>query len=221
MRFPVIILAGGLSTRMGTDKSLLLLGQNSFLGSIISEMLVLSREIVVTVGRKETQAYAAFRENDKVSIIRDEEYIESPLGGMLTGFKHVHEDYAAVLACDSPLVKGSIVSHLFASAAGRDAAVPIWDIADKMTTEPLCAVYKVESARRAILQILEENGKKACREMVLRLPSVRFVSASDLRTFDRELDSLRNINTKKDYEDLVAERRPSSGEIAVALAVKE
>jgi len=140
-----------------------------------------------------------------VSVLRDDQYFESPLGGILTGLNHTKEDFVAVLACDTPFVKAAVVRYLFASAAGHDAAVPVWDENDKMSTEPLCAVYNVESTRRAILTMIEERRRKACREMILMLPKTNFVPISALRDLDESLGSFKNINTKEQYAEALAE----------------
>ncbi len=200
----VVILAGGKSSRMGVDKSFLRLGAKNFIYSIAAESLKLSSEVTVTIGRKNSHEFNAVLGRGRVKIVEDDLDVESPLGGMLTGFNHVHAEYSAVIACDLPMVKSSVVKHLFAAARGHDAAVPIWDLGDRMTTEPLCAVYRVEPAREVILNCLRE-GNGACRRMVLALSDVNFVPVSELKSHDHSLGSLRNINTREQYTRLLDE----------------
>ncbi len=202
-QFAVVILAGGRSSRMGTDKSFLRLGEREFINSIAAEALKLSSDVTITIGRKSPHEFSAALDR-RVKIVEDDVDIGSPLGGMLTGFNHVHAEYAAVIACDLPMVRSSVVERLFTAARGHDAAVPIWDAGDPMTTEPLCAVYRVGPAREVIQNSLRE-GNRACRRVVLALSDVNFVPVSELKSRDPELTSLRNINTREQYARLLDE----------------
>ena len=204
MKFSVIILAGGLSSRMGSDKAFLQIGERRFLEQVVSEVANLSEDIIIPIGMKNIKRYRELVQNESVRLLQDETYIQSPLGGILTGLMNANETYAAVLACDSPFIKSSLVSHLFSRALTHDAAVPLWSLQDKMSTEPLCAVYKVESTRVVIKKMLNER-KIACRRMILELPDVEYIPVSELRGIDERLDSFRNINTKEEYDKLLAE----------------
>jgi len=209
-KLSVIILAGGMSSRMGADKAFLSLGMNSFLGLIVSQALALSNDIVIATGMKNVSDYDKLLQNEGVRVFNDDTYVRSPLGGMLTGLNHVNGEYALVIACDLPLVKSSLLAHLFSRASGYDAAVPLWNINDKMSTEPLCAVYRVESTKRMIEGMLEEKTHP-CKKMILRLLNVNFVPISELRFYDNELDSFLNINTKMEYADLLAKTEDFEG----------
>ena len=220
MKRSVIILAGGMSSRMGTDKAFLSIGVSSFLELIVSESLTVSSDVVIAGGMKNVKDYRKLLQNEDVHVFNDETCVHSPLSGIVTGLNHVKGEYAAVLACDLPLVKSSLLTHLFSEALGHDAAVPTWDIKDKMSTEPLCAVYRVESTRSAVQRMLEER-KNPCKKMILQLSSVNFVPMSELRAYDNRLDSFRNINTKNDYADLLAEIEESQAEVTRILPVEQ
>jgi len=202
----VIILAGGKSQRMGRDKAFLQFGQATFISAIANEMLRISDEVIAVIGKKDTSQFTTAGVDRRVSFVNDIQYLSNPLGGMLTGFSKTRSRYAAVIACDLPLVKGCVMSALFAAAEGHDGAVPVWDPLNRYSMEPLCAVYNVQTMTVAIRDALS-RGETKCKRVVMTLPDVNYVPASELREYDPDLGSFRNINTERDYLDLLG--RPS------------
>ncbi len=202
-----IILAGGESKRMGSDKAFLLHEGRPFVASIASEMLKVSDDVLVMIGRKPREEFEAALSRE-IKVLNDDKYIENPVGGVLSAFAHARHAHAAVVACDSPLVKADVIEYLFQALQGHSAAVPLWEAENKLTMEPLCAVYNVAEAKRAIVQVVRE-GRMTPKHIVLLLEDVLYVDVSQLRLVDPSLDSLVNVNTRGDYTAL-EEREDSS-----------
>ena len=200
--FSAIILAGGKSERMGKDKAFLNLGRRTFISMISQEMLRVSDEVIVVIGRKDAAPFKKEIRDGRVRFVNDSHYIENPLGGMLTGFEAATNKYAAVVACDLPLIRNELIGKIFAEAEGHDAAVPIWNPEDKLSIEPLCAVYNAKKMKKAIKDSLGK-GVFGCRLVVRSLSDVRYFPVSELRGYDPDLLFLNNINTRKDYLGLL------------------
>ena len=196
-KLTVAILAGGKSQRMGTDKALLQYNGVPFIKIIVDEMRVIASDIAVVVGKKSS---SEFREilGDDVELMADEFELDNPMGGMLTAFGRVKNQYIAVLACDSPFPNSKAVKFLFDQAVGHSAAIPAWD---ESKLEPLCAVYNAIESRKAGLDALKA-GQIGCRHLISHLPDPRYVDVSSLRVFDKDLAFLKNINSKEDYDSL-------------------
>lgn len=195
--FSVIVLAGGRSTRMGRDKAFLLYRGRAFISTIVKEALEVSDEVIVVVGPKRRGRFARILP-DTVSIVSDSYHVDNPMGGVLSAFEHVKNPYAAVLACDLPLVKSEALRFLHRKALGHSAAVPVWDHG---ASEPLCAVYSVRETKEAGLLALNA-GQIGPRRMLSFLRDPQFVNVSELRDYDRDLGSLLNINSRNDYRKL-------------------
>jgi len=215
----IVILAGGKSQRMGNDKAFLPYKRNTFISAIVSEMLYISDDIIVVIGAKNPSRFMEEIVDKRVRFVKDRRYISNPLGGMLTGFELATSRYAAVIACDLPLVKKELILALFAAAEGHDAAVPIWNPKDKFSTEPLCAVYNVQSMIRTINHSLSK-GEFGCKRVVMALGDLNCIPVARLRECDPELDSLKNINTKEDYLDLLEGLKLSATSSRPAVRVK-
>lgn len=160
----------------------------------------------MVIGTKSRNRFESVLNDGRVKIINDEYHFANPLGGMLSGFDQIDQDYAAVIPRDSPLIRGDVIEFLSKEALHHSIAVPIWDEQDRMTMEPLCAVYNLKEARRAALDALGEP-KSGPKHMVLHLRDVRYVHVLELRPLDQELDSLLNINTPEDYLALISGRK--------------
>lgn len=187
---------------MGSDKAFLDLGSKTFISVIADEMLGVCHDVVVVIGRKRPEPFMKEIAHKSVRLVNDRRYVGNPLGGMLTGLEASTSEQAAVVACDLPLIRGSMVSGLFAAAEGHDGAVPIWNPEDRLSIEPLCAVYRVQPMIEAIQDALSK-GVRECKRVVLSLSDINYVHVSELKKFDPNLGSLRNINTGNDYLNLL------------------
>ena len=182
---------------MGTDKALLLYNGVPLIKIIVDEMKLIASDIAVVVGKKNPTDFRATL-GTNVELIADDFELDNPMGGMLTAFSHMKNQYVAVLACDSPFANSRAVKFLFEQAVGHSAAIPAWD---ENKLEPLCAVYNAIESRKAGLEAMKV-GQIGCKHLISHLSDPRFVNVSRLRVFDGELSFLRNINSKEDYGSL-------------------
>jgi molybdopterin-guanine dinucleotide biosynthesis protein A len=195
----IIILAGGNSQRMGSDKAFLIYRGKSFVQLMAEEMMKISNDVIVVIGKKGVDNFRAVLDSS-VTILKDELELGNPIGGMVTGFSHAKYRYAAALGCDSPLVKHGVIKYLCDSAQKHSASVPIWENND---TEPLCAVYELEQALQAVANVLR-LGKMGPKNLVAQLADVNYVPVSKIRKYDPMLESLVNINSREDYIRLLS-----------------
>jgi molybdopterin-guanine dinucleotide biosynthesis protein A len=191
------ILAGGRSVRMGTDKAFLLYKGRPFVSVIADELLKVSSDVFVVVGDKDRSSFSKIVD-PRAKVIADSYALANPMGGMLSTFRLVSNEYAAFVACDTPLMKSEVVEFLHQAAKGHSAAIPRWDNGD---IEPLCAVYNVHEAEAAGLKALSE-GRVGGRYLISGLQDAVFVPVESLRRFDRDLAFLKNINYREDLMDL-------------------
>lgn len=215
-----ILLAGGKSSRMGKDKAFLKLGQE-FVYRIANEMLKVSSDLIVVIGKKEKEPFEAVFKNlefdghdpASVRILNDEYDLQNPVGGILTGLENAKYEYAAIVGCDMPLLNSQVINLLSREANGYDCAVPVREGGE---TEPLCGVYAARQTIDAGLLAISDNliGPK---HLLSYIPQVNYVKVSALHCIDPNLDSLLNINYPSDYEALLATRKAPKNTIAAQL----
>ena len=185
-----IVLAGGKSTRMGTSKALLPFGPETMLQRVVRILAPVVSPIVVVSAPGQTLPPLP----TEVLVTQDEREARGPLEGLRAGLAALpeHVDRAYVTSCDVPLLAPGFVIEMLALSQGFDVAVMEID----GFPHPLSAVY-----RRATLPQIEALLAEDKLRPVFLYDRVRTrkVSATEI-TSDPDLRTLRNLNTREDYE---------------------
>ncbi|MGZ0170172.1 MAG: molybdenum cofactor guanylyltransferase [Planctomycetales bacterium] len=189
-----VVLCGGHSTRMGQPKFSLPFGEEVLLQRvcrILSE--VVSPIVVVAAVDQELPDLP-----DSVRIARDEYDSLGPLAGIATGLDALRDDADAafVTSCDAPLLRPDFVKRLIELLGDHDVAAPT----DGQYDHVLAAVYRTTLADHA-RRLLAEDQRRPL--FLLDESNSLRVHVDDLRNADPNLDSLRNMNTPEDYEDVL------------------
>jgi molybdopterin-guanine dinucleotide biosynthesis protein A len=190
-----IVLAGGKSTRMGSSKALLPFGPETMLqrvvrllGEVVSPIVV-----VAAVGQELPELLP------EVIVTYDENEGRGPLEGLRAGLKALPQDVDAVYvtSCDVPLLVPGFVRQMFDLANGYDIAV----MEIEGFTHPLSAVY-----RRSTLPFVEDLLARDRLRPVFLFDAVntRRVRREQM-TADPDLRTLRNLNTREDYDRALVE----------------
>jgi molybdenum cofactor guanylyltransferase len=190
-----VVLCGGKSTRMGTSKALLPFGSETMLQRVVRLLsTVVAPIVVVAAGDQELPELPR-----DVIVTCDEHEDRGPLEGLRAGLKALPTavDAAYVTSCDVPLLEPGFVSQILDLAKGHDIAVMEID----GFTHPLSAVY-----RRATLQCVEDllANNRLRPAFLFEAVNTRRVKPEEM-TADPDLRTLRNLNTRDDYERALVE----------------
>ena len=183
-----ILLAGGRSQRMGSDKALLELAGETFLARGVRLLRTLCQDVLIAA--RPGQDLPEIR---GCRLVRDEAPDLGPLAGIAAGLAASGDDWHLVLACDLPLARPELLRLLCAKAGEADAVVPHAE----GRLQPLLAVYSracLEPAQAAL-----RSGTRAIAAMLDRV-EVRLVPEDELRAADPDLVSFINVNTHEDYQ---------------------
>lgn len=190
-----IVLCGGKSTRMGSPKALLPFGPETMLQRVVRLLADVVSPIVVVAAADQSLPELP----RDVIVTRDEQQGRGPLEGLRAGLKALpaHVDAAYVTSCDVPLLEPAFVREMLDFAKGFDITVMEID----GFPHPLSAVY-----HRSVLPHVEDLLAADRLRPVFLFDSVntRRVLAREI-TADPELRTLRNLNTRTDYEQALAE----------------
>ena len=195
MNAGAIVLCGGKSTRMGTPKALLPFGPETMLQRVV-RLLGAAVSPIVVVAAVDQPLPELPRQ---VIVAHDEQEGRGPLEGLRAGLKALptHVDAAYVTSCDVPLLEPGFVREMLDFANGFDIAVMEID----GFPHPLSAVY-----RRAVLSHIEDLLAADRLRPVFLFNRVRTRRVRpDEITADPELQTLRNLNTREDYQQALAD----------------
>jgi molybdopterin-guanine dinucleotide biosynthesis protein A len=201
-RFPghsVAILAGGSSSRMGTNKALLEVGGKGMLGRTVDLLRPLVDDLFLVADAAGTYAGLG------LPIIPDIHPGCGAVGGIHAALRHAAHPLVLCVACDMPhLGRGVIELLLTLARTGEDALIPrIGGL-----PEPLLAVYG-RSACAGFEQAIATGRFRVMQALDGR--RVRFIDEPELRAVDPGLRSFVNVNTPGELaaaRDLAARGEP-------------
>jgi molybdopterin-guanine dinucleotide biosynthesis protein A len=180
------ILAGGQSSRMGTDKSQLPIQDQTFSERIAETLLGLSDSITLVGAR---YVHSRFRSAPDV-------YPGwGALGGLHAALTACQSEWAIVVACDLPFVTAELFNYLASLRTNCDAVVPIQP---EGRPQPLAALYRIEPCRQRSTELIESGRRRPLD--LLELVNTRWVPFSELRNLDQAEKFFVNINTPEDYD---------------------
>ncbi len=187
--FSVAIMAGGKSSRMGTDKAFV-----ELMGKPMIEHL-LAR--VSDLGQAETLLITNHPKDYnhlKLPIYSDIIPDKGPLGGIYTAIHHSSNDYTLVIACDMPFISPELMRYMVGLRSGAfDVIVP------RVQERPqgLIAVY----SKTCLAPIREHLDAGRLRVFGFYGDvSVRYVDEAEYQSLDSKGLSFYNVNTPADLE---------------------
>jgi molybdenum cofactor guanylyltransferase len=190
-----IILAGGRSTRMGTNKALLAHPGNSqmtFVEYLVSTLTPLCSETILVARDAHDAENYTF---PGVQVITDKVPGGGPLMGLYSGLSVTRAQRALLVAVDMPYIQPRLISFLLAQPLNDMLIVPFVNNAPQV----LLALYP-----RSILPLIEqciEQGYRGPR-FLLDVAPVQYIDETQLRLFDADLRSFVNVNTPEDWQSL-------------------
>ncbi len=190
-----VVLAGGLSRRLGRDKAVERIGGEPLIARCIRRLARVVDEVVVVVNTAERGDRLPLPEGVKVAV--DMYPDGGSLGGIFTGVSAIGREWGVVVACDMPFVNADLVGHMVGLREGQDVVAPVLE----GRAEPTHALYS-----KACLPHMERRLEAGDLKITGFFDDVRvrYVGEDEVDGFDPERLSFFNINTAADIGRAVA-----------------
>ena len=182
-----IILAGGKSQRMGSNKAFLKYSDKTFIEHQVSNLSKVFDEIIISAN--DASAYSSL----KMPIVTDVMPGKGPLGGICAGLMQARSHYVFVIACDMPFINEKVILYLRDQINDYDVVVP----QTSRGLEPMHAFYS-KNCIQPIYRCLEE-GKLRIIDFFPKV-KVRVVDEKEFKGIDASIQSLVNLNTPEEYK---------------------
>jgi len=182
----VFIIAGGKSTRMGTDKAFVVLEGRTLLARTLDVARAVTSDVRI-VG--DAGKFATF-----APVVEDVFPGCGPLGGIHAALRASGAKLNLMLAVDVPFVSAGLLEFLIARARVSAAVVTVARVGG---WQPLCAVYRREFAEVA------ETALRQGRYRIDRLFEVvttEVISENELSAAGFSARAFHNLNTREDVE---------------------
>lgn len=184
-----IILAGGLSRRLGRDKAVEPIEGQPLVGRVMDALSGIADELVVVVNTPQRGRELPLRDSAVVAV--DIYPNAGSLGGIFTGLSSASNQWGIVVACDMPFLNLDLLSYLLSFRESHDAIVPVLD----SRPEPTHAAYS-KVCLSAIEARLEANDLKIAR--FFDDVRVKYVNQRRVEEIDPGRRSFFNVNTEED-----------------------
>jgi len=183
-----IILCGGQSLRMGSDKGLLKLEANTWAQTAIDKMAALNIPVKISVNKQQEQQYAEIFSADRLITDKEALPIKGPLLGLLSCHLSSPEDDLFILACDMPLMDASLLIQLY-NLYKQKPASDAYVFVNDGEAEPLCGIYTAKGMD-SIIQLMN-NGALVKHSMKFILDHL---SVSSIAATAEQKKCFRNFN---------------------------
>jgi molybdopterin-guanine dinucleotide biosynthesis protein A len=181
------VLAGGKSSRMGTDKALLQFGGQALIVHALALAKSVTNDVKIIGG---PEKFASFG-----NVVPDKYAERGPLGGIHAALLSSATDCNLILGVDLPFVQPRFLSFLVSEAETSGAVVTLSSTGGYLQT--LCAVY-----RKDFLKLAEAALAGGRNKIDALLPgiSVRVINEQELTAAGFSSSMFRNLNTPEEWE---------------------
>lgn len=183
-----IILAGGKSSRMGTNKALLLIDGKTVIERIVDEVKETVDELLIVTNSFEEYEFL------NLPMVEDVWKGMGPLAGIHAGLNRSSHDKNLIVACDMPFVSGKLGALLLHELVDFQAVVP--NIEGQL--HPLFAAYH-KNVSEKVEECIKENQLRI--RAFLQQTHTKIVNEEELKNLGfrfRELDFF-NMNHPEEY----------------------
>ena len=166
-----IVLCGGESTRMGSDKGLLKKGDLSWAEIAAANLLSLKIPFVVSVNKQQFELYSKLFHKTEMVTDREENLLRGPLLGLLSVHEKLPTEDLFVMACDMIDMKQEILGQLILQHSRQTHEAYVFSTGEKY--QPLCAIYTADALSKINLlhqtRALKKNSMMHVMEILQTL----------------------------------------------------
>ena len=185
-----IILAGGKSSRFGSNKALAKFNGIPLIERVINVLGRIFKKLMIITNSPLEYSYL------KIPLYQDLVKDLGPVGGIYTGLDALNDDWAFFCACDMPFINEELIRYIAGVKDGFDAVVPKvgWKI------EPLHALYSKNClpAMKELIYKKEYQTIKAFNNI-----NVRYVDEEEIKICDPQQKTFLNVNKQDELEQIV------------------
>ena len=191
-----VVLCGGQSSRMGSDKGLLMVNDKTWTQKAIDTLGNFQIPIVISVNKNQYQDYSSIFPTN--TLIPDDPSLQlhGPLCGLLSVYlKYPKEDFL-ILACDMPLIDSGLIRQLLTKYI-TDNTTDAFIYTNNGEPEPMPGIYRSKGLSYVHQLYCTNQLPRHSMKYMLEHISTSFSSlASDKK------DCFRNFNTHAELNGL-------------------
>ncbi len=144
------ILAGGKSSRYGTDKALIRIGEQTIIEKLAHELSTVFSNVMIIANASDTYPFLKYPVHS--DILRN----IGPLGGIHSALTHAETEKIFLLSCDLPHMTSDFIRFVAEYPSDRPITLPVTN----GIIQPLCGVYS-KACLQVIMDMIGQDGTHA------------------------------------------------------------
>jgi molybdopterin-guanine dinucleotide biosynthesis protein A len=185
-----VILAGGQSSRFGSNKALALFKGKPLIQHVADSMAAVFSECLLATNSPDQYEFLLMES------ISDLFQGMGPLAGIHAALHHTDNQWVFVIGCDMPTVSPEVIKTLCSFTGEQYEAVIPWP---EKGAEPLCGLYHKAALKKVELQLKRE--RPMVKEL-LGMLNVRKVKEQEIQGVTGLNFSFASINRQQDLDSL-------------------
>ncbi len=190
-----IILCGGASTRMGSDKGLLKQEAKTWAQTAFEKLSTLNIPVKFSVNNQQSESYQKIFSEKDLFVDDTNLSIHGPLLGVLTVHQQNPNEDLFLLACDLPLMDETLLKELLTLSNTDSHEAFIYS--NDNEPEPLCGIYTAKGLKK--IMALYAGGKLIKHSMKFMLDNL---SVSKVALTESQKKAFRNFNAHADLNGM-------------------
>ncbi len=192
-----VILCGGQSTRMGTDKGLIPCSEGIWARAAVDKMATLHLPVVISINPAQHDEYLPFF--PPAALIMDDRSLSlpGPLLALLSVHRRIPAEDLLILACDMPMIQPLQLQTLLAGYR-QDGSYDAYVYSNEGQFEPMCGLYTA----KGLSALLAAHLKGALQRFSMK------AALSGIKTLSIPIPEgqkyyFQNMNSRTDLERLI------------------
>jgi molybdopterin-guanine dinucleotide biosynthesis protein A len=179
-----IILCGGSSKRMGTNKALQKLGCLTFIEHISNVLKEMCLSIIISTNTNELD-FLSFKK------VKDKHHNIGPIAGIYSALSDSETEENLIVNCDTPFITQDFLKYLVANSSGYDLVLPFY----KGHIQSLTGSYNKSILPKIEKEIENQHFKPI---QMFKSFNLNILTIDDSLFFYKD-SLLFNVNTQEDY----------------------
>lgn len=189
-----IVLCGGQSSRMGSDKGLLSTNDIPWAQIAINKLAALEIPVSLSVNELQYNNYAAAFPGTTIITDNESLLLNGPLLGVLSAHLQYPVQNLFVLACDMPQMDSSILKELYDRYLQTDE-YDAFVFTNSDEPEPLCAIYCAKGLAAVLNMYKQGTLTRHSMKFMLENLNVCFIAAvNEQRAYFKNFNAHADLN---------------------------
>lgn len=176
-----VVLCGGESKRMGSDKGLLPFGAYTWAQHAFGKLQALNIPVLVSLNKTQVSAYRQYFSEEL--LVMDQVAAKGPLTGLLSAHLNHPEDDLLLLACDMTEMDTDTLQHLKDSTTAFPGC-EYYVYRHEDFIEPLCAVYSSGSLKKILVDLKNNNLSGFSLHKLIKQGNYKALPVNDIKKFN-------------------------------------